>query len=183
VRAQRDHYWNESIEWLIGPDGEVAEPTGGSIDLSADPFDVPGAVILTATVDRYRIFSSALKPYVEATLCVGYVFGDWSGEAHPSSKQHITILAKGDWGADFKAPDPNRLEAALQPGRTYLLVLAYHRVGDFYEYRDSWDVSDGTVRANSPVTKYQAEHGLSPIEGLRVEQIGPALKHILSEPN
>jgi hypothetical protein len=184
LRAQRDLFWNAAIDWLIGPTGDIEEPTGNDIDLTADPFDVPGAVILTATVGGYRTVSSALKPYVEATLCVGRVFGNWSGAAHPSSEQHITILAKGDWASDFRTPpDPYRLELTLQPERTYLLILTYHGFGDFYELGDSWDISDGTVRANSPVTKYQAERGVSPLEGLTVQQVGPALKRIVLPPN
>ena len=192
LRAQRDLFWNAAIQWngaiydgngaidwLYGPTGDMGEPTGHDIDLTADPFAVPGAVILTATVGGYRTVSSALKPYVEATLCVGRVFGDWSGAAHPSSEQHITILTKGDWASDFRTPpDPDRLELTLQPERTYLLILTYHGFGDFYELGDSWDVSDGTVRANSPETKYQAELGVSPLEGLTVQQVGAALKRV-----
>ena len=83
--------------------------------------------------------------------------------------------------------DPYRLELAIQPEHQYLLILSYHRVGDFYEYRDSWDISDGTVRANSPLTKYQAEHhaeqGYPSLEGLTVQQLGPALNALVSREN
>jgi hypothetical protein len=184
TRAQRDQFWNEGLEWLIEPSGHISDPGVGSIDLERNPLDVPGAVIVAATVGGYRTFSSALKPYVEATVCVDRVFGDWSRVAHPSTRQHITILAKGDWASDLSAPqDPYRLEVTLRPGRTYLVILTYHRIGDFYESYDSWDITDGIVRANTPVTKYQAEKGKSPLEGLTVQQLGPALSRLLSRPD
>jgi len=183
VRKQRDQHWNEAIDWLIGPMGEIVEPTGHDIDLTVNPFDVPGGVILTATVGGYRTVSSALNPYVEATLCIERVFDDWSGTAHPSAQQHVTILAKGDWASGLNTPpDPYRLELTLQPGRKYLLILSYYPVGDFYEYGASWDISDGTVRANDPITKYQAEQHQSSLEGLTMQQLGPALNRLVHPP-
>ena len=177
LRAQRDHYWNEATAWLMGPYGEIEEPSGGSIDLTVDPFDVPGKVILTATYMNYRRVLSANAPYLELTLCVDHVFGSWSDVARPSPHYNVTLLQRG--GSlrqyDMAVADLDLAQIDLLPGHKYLLILSYQSVGDFYEERDTWDITDGTVRANSPVTKYQATQGRSRVEGLTVQELGPAL--------
>ena len=179
-RAQRDHYWNEATAWLIGPYGEIEEPSVGSIDLTVDPFDVPDKVILTATYMNYRHVLSANAPYLELTLCVDHVFGSWSDVARPSPHHNVTLLQRGGRQRQYDMPpmagaDPDLAEIDLLPGHKYLLILSCQGAGDFYEEHDSWDITDGTVRANSPVTKYQATQGRSRVEGLTVQELGPAL--------
>ena len=67
----------------------------------------------------------------------------------------------------------------LEPDHKYLLVLSYHSEGDFYQYVDDWDISTGTVRANTDRTQYLAREGRSSLDGLTVQQLGPAVGKLL----
>lgn len=73
------------------------------------------------------------------------------------------------------------VEYSLQLNHKYLLVLSYYRAGDYYVVMDDWDISDGTVRPNTRPGEYRAKHGLSPLSGLKVEELDPALSKLLNE--
>ena len=64
----------------------------------------------------------------------------------------------------------------VQPGKAYLLLLGYQAHGDYYQLANSWDLSDGTVRANSGIDHQRELEGGSELLGLTQEQLIHLLK-------
>jgi hypothetical protein len=64
-------------------------------------------------------------------------------------------------------------QAPIQPSENNL-VADPHQKQCRYEYGD-WEISDGIARANTHRAQYIAKHGRSSIDGLTVQQLGPAL--------
>lgn len=190
VRAQRDDFWDKSAPQqrpLTAPDAdEMSVPSGQ--DVSGDEpeiRDLPHRVILTGTFTKHGsvLSVSEYSLYTEVTLHVDEVFDDHSGSGNPFAHKDITLLLSGGTvtlrsGRVLTHNTPPR-ELFLQPGHKYLLVLEYHGEGDFYQYTDDWDISDGTVRANSPRVKQLAEVGRSSLNGLAVQNLAPALGRLL----
>jgi len=128
--------------------------------------------------------ASEFSLYTEVTVHVDEVFDDQSGSRDHADKD-ITILVVGGTvtlaSGRILSYDTEPIRFSLQPAHKYLLVLSYHREGDFYSVMDDWDVSDGTVRPNTVPGEYRAERGLSSLSGLTVQQLGPALGKLLNE--
>jgi hypothetical protein len=188
MRAERNRFWDEAsmspVPLTQNGSGRV---TGGSYDLEGDPDEISNIfshrVVLTATFTGHR---SVLTPserslYTEMTLRVDEVFEDRSGSGHPTANRDITLIVYGGTvvlrdGQAFSIKNPMASpELFIQPDHKYLLVLGYQNDGDFYEYDDSWDITDGTARASSPRAMYFAQQGQSALDGLSVRQLGPAL--------
>lgn len=136
----------------------------------------------TFTNHRSVLSASEFSLYTEVTVHVHEVFDDQSGSGAFANKD-ITILVGGGTvtlaSGRILSYDTEPIRFSLQPAHKYLLVLSYHREGDFYAAMDDWDISDGTVRPNTAPGEYRAEHGLSSLSGLTVEQLGPALGKLL----
>jgi len=173
IRAERNRSWDESsmspVPLTQPGSGRV---TGGSYDISWDPNEIqniPNRAVLTATFVGYR---SVLTPserslYSEITLRVEEVFQDRTVSGHP--------VALHD-GQVFSIKNPMaRPNLFIQPGHKYLFVAGYEAAGDFYRYADSWDISDGTVRASSPRALYFVQEGRSSLNSLSVGQLSQAL--------
>jgi hypothetical protein len=70
----------------------------------------------------------------------------------------------------------------IQPDHKYLLVLGYHKDGDFFGYGDSWDVTSGTLRATSLRAEYFAQNGHSALNGIKVDQLDAVMtKQLLKD--
>lgn len=143
-------------------------------------------VVLTGMFTKRRsvLSASEFSLYSEVTVHVDEVFDDQSGSgAHPG--KDITILISGGTvtlaSGRILSYNAGPIHYSLQPGRKYLLILSYHREGDFYVNRDDWDISDGTVRPDTVPDEYRAKHGLSSLNGLAVQQLGPTLAKLLNE--
>jgi hypothetical protein len=187
LRAERNKFWDDSsispIPLRQPGSGRV---TGGSYDLAFDPYEiatVPNRVVLTATFMAHGsvLTPSELSLYSEVILRVDEVFEDRSGSGHPSANHDITLILDGGTvilrsGEAFYIKNAMaRPNLFIQPGHKYLLVLGYHSTGDFYEYGDSWDITDGTVRASSPRAQFFAQEGHSSLNGLSVGQLSQAV--------
>jgi len=149
--------------------------------------EVQNRVILTGAFTGHRsvLSASEFSLYTEVTLRVDEVFDDQSSSGHPFRNRDITLLLSGGTvtlrsGRILSHNTPPR-RLFLEPDHKYLLVLSYHSDGDFYQYLDDWDISDGTVRANTYRTEYAARSGRSHLSGLTVEQLGPALDTLLHQ--
>ena len=186
IRAQRDHYWDK----ISMSDRPVTAPGAGSIsseggdDLTVDQYDIPNIpnrVILTATFTEHSsvLSASEYSLYSEITLQVDRVFEDRSGSGRPFANARITAIVYGGTvflrsGERFSVHvEPKKL--FLQPRHKYLLVLSYHKEGDFCGYDESWDISDGTVRPNTSRIQYLAESQHSKLSGVSAKQIGAVL--------
>ncbi len=190
VRTQRDHFWDKSAPQRLPlsapyPDAmavNTGEDGGGT---KPEIRDFPNRVILTGTFEKHRsvLSASEFSLYTEATVRVGEVFDDQSGSGHPIANQDITLLISGGTVAlrsgRILTHNTDPREPFLEPGHKYLFVLVYYGEGDFYQFCDDWDISDGTVRANTPRTQYLARAGRSSLDGLPIQQLGPTLDKLL----
>jgi hypothetical protein len=188
IRAGRDKYAEEGAQELPLTDPHV-ELLGPGIGCGLPKTEIPpdpNRVVLTGTFTKQRSVLSASERslYNDVTVHVDKVFEDQgaSGAFHGGD---VTIMIGGGtvtlasgltltydtWPARF----------SLQPDHRYLLVLSYHREGDFFIVRDDWSISDGIVRPNTEPGEYRAKHGLSSLNGLTVQQLGPALDKLLRQ--
>ncbi len=192
LRAQRDRFSDEishqKVPLTVPSDAAEADLATSDVDMAAEPFDImsaPNRAILTATFTKYRSVLSAsdLSIYTEVTMHVDQVFEDQTVSGHPFHDRDITLLLSGGTvtlrsGSSLSYHvAPRRL--FLQPGHRYLLVLSYESAADFYEPYDDWDISDGTVRANTGRTRALAKDGRSSLNGLAVDKLGPAVDKLL----
>jgi hypothetical protein len=192
TRAERNRFWDEASMSPV----PLTQPgsmrvAGGSYDLVGDPDEISSTfshrVVLTATFTGHRsvLSSSERSLYTEVTLRVDEVFEDRSGSGHPAADRDITLIIYGGTvvlqdGQAFSVKNPMASpELFIQPGHKYLFVLDYESSGDFYDYADSWDITDGTARASGPRSRYFAQEGHSAIDGVSVKQLGLALDKVL----
>lgn len=188
IRAERDKYADEGAAGqelpLTAPHPDALGPGHGD---GISKTEIPPAlnrVVLTGTFTKHRsvLSASEFSLYTEVTVRVDEVFED-RGASSAVHGADITIMLSG--GTVVLATgrvltyNTQPIEFCLQPDHRYLLVLSYHREGDFFIVRDDWDISDGTVRPNTQPGEYRAKHGLSSLNGLTVEQLGPALGKLL----
>jgi hypothetical protein len=189
VRAQRDRFWDEAAPQrvpLTAPGAEEMSVNTGEDGRGLDEIrNFPNRVILTGAFTKHRsvLSASEYSLYTEVTLHVDAVFDDRSGSGHPFAGKDVTLLLSGGTvtlqSGRILTHNTSPRELFLQLGHEYLLVLQYHGDGDFYQYTDDWDISDGTARANSPGVRYLAQTGHSSLNGLTVQQLGPALGKLL----
>jgi hypothetical protein len=194
VRAQRDANWDQAgfnKKPLTAPDVELGNLNScvGDYDMSLEPHDisihVPNRAVLTATFTNFRsvLSASEISLYTEETMEVDEVFQDQTGTGHPAKHQNIDVLRYGGTvtlrsGRTFTiATEP--CDYSVEPGHKYLLVLTYEPVGNFYGAYDIWDITDGKVRAVDQRNRYLVEQRQSVLNGLTVEQLGPALQKLL----
>lgn len=165
----------------LGPHGTI--PSGEDLDMTADHnyydiSDVPNRVVLTGTFTAHRsvLSASEFSLYTEVTIHVDQVFEDQTGSGRPAANHDITVIVYGGTvllaSGERLSISTEPVEYFLQPGRKYLLELSYSSKGDFYDYYDSWDLSDGTARPNTHRTQYVARCGLSLLNGASIWQIG-----------
>lgn len=191
LRAERDRFWDKaSMSPVPLTQADSSRVVGGSIDLTADPFEIahgPNRAVLTATFTGHRsvLSASEYSLYSEVTMHVDKVFEDRTGSGHPIADHVITLVLYGGTvvlrnGQILSVDNPEaNPEFFIQPGHRYLLVLEYHSEGDFYGYGDSWDMTNGKLRANSPRSLYFAQEGHSSLNGIDAQQLGPALAKVL----
>ncbi len=190
LRAQRDRFWDQSAPQrlpLTAPNTDAMSVNSGQDGNGMGPEikELPNRVILTGTFTGHRsvLSASELSIYTEVTMHVDQVFEDQTVSGHPFHDRDITLLLSGgtvtlrSGRILIHNTAPRRL--FLQPSHKYLVVLSYHSEGDFYQYVDDWDVSDGTVRANTGWTDYLAQSGRSHLSGLTLQQLGPAVDKLL----
>jgi hypothetical protein len=132
--------------------------------------DFPNRSIVIGTFIGYRpvLTKSGRAIYTEISILVSRVFEDHSGVITPGSIQTIVIpggTVRTAAGTISFLTQPRKY--FVEPGRTYLLSLAYHPNGIFLVLGKNWDLTDGSVRANFSVSSR------TPISliGLSVQQL------------
>jgi hypothetical protein len=188
VRAARDRYIDRGAVGqkypLTSPHADPLGPGIGDGIPKSDIRPVANRVILTGTFTNHRsvLSASEFSLYTEVTMRVDNVFEDQSNSG-AIPYEEITILVGG--GTVFLKDGrilsygTQPVPFSLQPDHKYLLMLSYYREGDFYLVADDWDISDGIVLPNTRPGEYRAQHGLSALSGLTMEQLGPALQKLL----
>ncbi len=187
VSDQRDAYW-DAITGTLLPQAN-GPGCGGDEDMAWEPSDIsrhiPKRVIIAATLKGFQLVpsKSQLSYYVDETLWVDQVFHDRSGSTDLRRNREISLLS---YGGPNTIPQSrgwsrreNECQDVLKVGHEYLLVLSYQSDGDFFEIFDSWDISDGIVRANGSRDRYLANEGISALNGRLAVQLDEALQKLL----
>ena len=186
VRAERDTVWDGLIgtPYPLTPDeaphhGISEGAIGGELSQIPEIANVPYRSVL---IGRFAAFRSVLTAsnravYTEATIDIDSTFEDASGLAHPNGR--LTIIFPGGTVRTTAGQTISYLTQPrsyfMKPGGTYLLVLAFHPDGSFYGLANDWDLSDGTVRANSGIDRMREQRALSTFIGLTRDQLVSAL--------
>jgi hypothetical protein len=179
VRMQRDAVWDGLIGARLPLTPENAWRSGisegSSLGEPAEIMEVPNRAVLIGHFASFRsiLTSSGRAIYTEVTVQASNVFEDISGRSRESGTATVIFP-----GGTVKTADGQVMSFLtqprtyfMQPGKTYLLVLAYHADGDFYGFGKDWDVSDGTVRADNGLDRRREREGRSTLIGLSTEQL------------
>lgn len=182
-RKARDTYWDE----LIGSSMPLSNANARERPLPTvfpDPTapefgDLSDGALVIGKFESYQSILSQRQRsiYTEIGLRVQHVFGQPIAPVRDG--QLITLDRPGGtiippWGGVVSyAVHPEEL--GLQPNHTYLIGLGYHESGHFYTagYKTGalWDVTDGNVKPGNHLQKYRADHGLSDITGMGVDEL------------
>jgi len=189
IRVERDRYADQGAVGQRYPlTSPLSDAPGPGIGCGMFKTEIPPArnrVILTGTFTRHQsvLSASEFSLYSEVTIHVDGVYED-RGVSGAFPDKDITVIIGGGTvtlaSGRVLTHDTQPIRFSLQPDHKYLLVLEYYRAGEFYLVMDDWDISDGTVRPNTRPGEYRAQHGLSALSGLTVEQLGPALAKLLN---
>jgi hypothetical protein len=186
VRQQRDSHFDDypgASRVRLTPENARYHRVSQGISVEGQP-EIPevsnrAVVIAKFVASRSALTASGREIYTEVTFQVANVFQHGDGNASPESE--IVVLVRGGTvkTADGKVisylTDPRAY--FIQPQRTYLLALSHYADGEFYSLANSWDLSDGVVRANSDRDLALAQQGKSALVGLNKDQ----LVHLLKE--
>ena len=187
VRAQRDSYWDQLIgmrEPLTTTKLVMGVSEGvWTADEPALP-KAPNRAILTATFATHHSVLSASERciYTEVNLHVEKVYQVEAGGAGPGQDITLTLPGGTVVAASGKVISHLRQSRRLfiQPGRKYLMVLAYEAAGDFYKLLDDWDITDGKVHVNSIRDDVVPRPGHPTLDGLTVSEVEPVIYRLLS---
>jgi hypothetical protein len=190
VRKERDRYLDQGAVGQRYPlTSPHADPLGPGIGCGMSKTEIPPAinrVILTGTFTKHRsvLSASEFSLYSEITVHVDEVFEDQSGSG-AAPGEDLTILVSGGTvtlaSGRVLTYGTQPIRFSLQPDHRYLLTLSHYGAGSFYLVEDDWDTSDGFLRFNTRPDEYRAQHGLSSLSGLKIEELGPALATLLKE--
>ncbi len=195
LRAARNRFWDDAsmsdIPLTQEGSGRVS---GGSYDMAWDSLEISDKVasrtIVTATFTNHRSVLSVSERalYSEVTFRVDKVYEDNTGKEESLAGRDITVIVYGGtvvlkdgktFSVDAVMVPP---DGFIQPDHKYLLVLGYHKDGDFFGYGDSWDVTSGTLRATSLRAEYFAQNGHSALNGIKVDQLDAVMtKQLLKD--
>ena len=174
IRSQRDLAFDSGIgapQPLPGYDMAVGGETLAGPELP----DHPRRAIMIATFMNYRSVWSASKRsvYTELTFHTRHVFQDILG--HALADTDVIVIVPG---GTVETPSGQVFSYMVQPKRysmkpkgTYLLVLGYTVDGDFYNELTSWDLSDGTIKANNATEAARQKLGESTLIDLSQDQV------------
>jgi hypothetical protein len=190
VRMERDKIWDGLIgaRYALTPDEASRHgiSEGSSYDRPAEIPEFPNRVVLIGTFSAYKcvLTSSTRAIYTEVTIDVSNVFEDASGRARAGGR--IIVIFPGGTVKTAAGQIISYLTQPrayfMQPNKVYLLALGYHADGDFYGFAKDWDVSDGTVRADSGIDRVREQEGNSTLIGLTRDQLIRSLsEHFLGK--
>ena len=166
---------------MLGP------PRGSGVMRGPEVQAVPDRAVLTGKFTEHHsvLSASEYSLYSEVTIHVDQVFDDRTGRGTLAPGQDITILFDGGTvilpGGRVLSHHTEPVDFCLEPEHKYLLVLSYQREGDFYILESDWDITDGIVRPNTYRTQSLAKRGLSLLNGLKAEELGPSVRKLVSQ--
>jgi hypothetical protein len=183
LRADRDRVWDGLIGARLPLTPEEASQHGISEGAHwATEAEIPDQPDRAVLIGRFSGFRSVLTAstraiYTEVTVDVSNVFEDASGHAKPGGR--ITITFPGGTVMTSTGQNISYLTQPrayfIQPSKTYLLILEYYADGDSYALAKDWDISDGTVKANTARDVQRAKDGTSTLVGLTTDQLTRSL--------
>lgn len=192
LRSARNRFWDKAsmsdIPLTQPGSGRVV---GGGYDMAWDSSEISDRLenrtIVSATfVDHRSVLTPSERSlYAEVTLRVDKVYEEKTGKGESIAGRDITLALYGGtvvlkdgqiFSIDAVMIPP---DGFIQPGRKYLLVLNYDAAGDFFKYSDSWDMTDGTLRATSVRAQDFARSGHSALNGIKVDQLDAVMAKAL----
>jgi hypothetical protein len=160
ARQARDQYFDQLIGYRAPLTPETAKGSGLSegvpLPNQEEIPNLPNRSVLIAAFLSYQpiLSNSGRAIYTEVTFLVNNRFEDTSGREAPGSKFVLiipggTVTTSSGVTLSFMT-QPRRF--SINVGKTYLLAMSYHTNGDFFIVGKAWDVTDGIVRANFPLS-------------------------------
>jgi hypothetical protein len=175
IRQQRDQFFGDLIGLGVPLTPANAKSRAFSLGVPlADQQEIPQLPNRTVVIGTFQSYQPVLSKsgkaiYTEVAVSVSNVFEDAAGDL--ASNSILTLILNGGTvttqsGAVLSFLT-NPSQFSIKPGRSYLLALSFYAKGDFYRLGKSWDVTAGTVQANSPFSSRTP----STLVGMRVEQL------------
>jgi hypothetical protein len=180
IRHLRDEFWDNRLGHfgVLTPKTAVHSSSGdGGYQPQDIPDLVPSQALFIGTFKRYRTACtpSGRAIYTDMAFTVDHLFRD-AIRGHAVTNTEVTVSVAGGTvrtgGGQIISflTDPDADFA--EPGKTYLLMTHYETGGDFYiGGTPDWDLSDGTVRVNSPQAKGRIARGDSKINGISKQEL------------
>jgi hypothetical protein len=180
LRSQRDQYFDNG---LVGESSPLTPETAGRKAISEGATfgpqpEIPAidhrTIVIGTFISHQAVLTASGRAiYSGVIFRLSHVFENAGGRAAPGA--NLTLIFPGGTVRTADGRDMSFLTHPrayfVQPGKTYLLVLEYHADGDFYILGKSWDLSDGTVRANSGIDRKRETEGRSTLLGLSQDQL------------
>jgi hypothetical protein len=180
LRAKRDAYF----DGIIGNAAPLTVDNASSFHVSEGSYlgtqpEMPQFDNRVIVIGQFTSYESVLSGsrrsiYTEAKILLSHVFEDASNAARSGGT--ITVAIPGGSVSDEAGHALSYLTDArryfITPGRTYLMMLQFEPEGQFYRRVKEWDLTDGTVRANSGGDHArEVAGGRSAILGLTVNEL------------
>jgi hypothetical protein len=188
TRAERDQFWDKSI---IAQRAPLTADTAGRSELSEgswgpNPPEIATFPDRTILIAKFTSFQSILTEsgralYTDIILQVVDVIQG----PHASPDTQITVSVPGGTVETSSGQVISYLTRPqnlfLQPARTYIMVLSYQKLGDFYRLGNNWDITNGVVKPNTHFDQMIFEQGRSSISGQNKEEAIKTPKQRASE--
>jgi hypothetical protein len=179
LRTDRDPVWDGLIGARSALTPEEATQhgiaEGAHFATEAEIPDIPDRAVLIGRFSGFRsvLTASTRAIYTEVSVDVSNVFEDVAGHAKPGGQ--ITIILAGGTVKTLAGQIISYLTQpraySIQPNKAYLLVLGYYAEGDSYGLAKDWDITDGTVKANTALDMQRAKDGKSTLVGMTKDQL------------
>jgi hypothetical protein len=176
VRKLRDEAFDDAIGFSRPLQPGDDAPYGQELTAEGPEIpDHPLRAIVIAKFTGYRSILSASRRsiYTEMTFHVSRVFEDVSG--HAAAGADITLFKAGGTVRTESGqvlsyevmPEPY----SVKPNGTYLLILGYYEAVASYGELADWDLSDGTVKANTYIEVARVARYESTLVGLTQDEV------------
>lgn len=177
LRYDRDQFFDQTIGSATPLTPENSKNTHMSEGaVYGMPPEIPSlspntAIVVGGFKSYHAVLSASHRSvYTEVRLEIEQVVKQGT-DVHVSSATAVTVAIPGgsvslaENGQVISYLTDDR-QFGIEPNRTYLLVLSYESLGDFFTLKKNWDVTDGVVKPNSVLEIERATKGQSRLVGL-----------------
>lgn len=178
IRFERDQVWDAAIGASLpltqyNASG-YAISEGSFLGKQPEILEFPNRAVLIGKFKSHRsvLTASRRAVYTEVAISVRHVFEDATGGATAGAQITLifpggTVKAAGETISYMTQPR----HYFLQPGKTYVLILEYHKKGNFYGFGKDWDLSNGIVMPDSDIDRKRQIEGSSTLVGMKEQDL------------